>query len=60
MLKVKKKKKLRKIDDREFFHIFWKTWGNSMKCSGKMCFKIDNIKSYKKPGFHTPLRRYIF
>ena len=26
--------------DREILHIFWTTWGNSMKFSGKMCFKI--------------------
>ena len=25
--------------DREFIDIFWTTWGNSMKFSGKMCFK---------------------
>ena len=46
--KWKKKKKmvtwgkLTKIAniDRELLHIFWTTWGNSMKFSGKMCFKI--------------------
>ena len=42
---VKKSKKLRNTDkianiDKEFLHIFWTTWGNSMKFSGKMCFKI--------------------
>ena len=26
--------------DREFFHIFWTTWGNPIKFSGKLCFKI--------------------
>ena len=26
--------------DREFLHIFWMTWGNSMKFSGKMSLKI--------------------
>ena len=26
--------------DREFLHIFWTIWGNLMKFSGKMCFKI--------------------
>ena len=26
--------------DREFLHIFWTTWGNSMKFLGKMSFKI--------------------
>ena len=25
--------------EREFVHIFWTTWGNSIKFSGKMCFK---------------------
>ena len=44
--------------DREFFHIFWTTQGNSMKVSGKMCFKI--ILGHKKPGFHLLSRRYIF
>ena len=34
--------------DREFLHVFWKTWGNSMKFSGKMCFKIT-LKVTKKP-----------
>ena len=26
--------------DKEFFHIFWTAWGNSMKFSGKMYFEI--------------------
>ena len=26
--------------DREFLHIFWTSRGNSMKFSGKMCFKV--------------------
>ena len=26
--------------DREFLHIFWTAWGNSMKFSGKICFEI--------------------
>ena len=26
--------------DREFLHVFWTTWANSMNFSGKMCFKI--------------------
>ena len=55
---LKKSKKLMKIAniDREILHIFWTTWGNSMKFSGKMCFKI--ILSLKKPGFHPLIRRY--
>ena len=34
--------KLMKIADvdREFLHIFWTTWGNSIKYSGKTCLKI--------------------
>ena len=41
--------KIQKIDenwwkladiDREFLHIIWMTWGNSMKSSGNMCLKI--------------------
>ena len=35
--------------DREFIHIFWTTWGNSMKSSGKMCFKII-LKVTKNQG----------
>ena len=35
--------------DVEFLHIFWTTWGNSMKFSGKMCFKII-LKVTKKQG----------
>ena len=36
--------------DREFLYIFWTTWGNSMKFSGKMSFKII-LKVTKKQGF---------
>ena len=35
--------------DREFLHIFWTTWGNSMKFSGKMRFKII-LKVTKNQG----------
>ena len=35
--------------DREFLHIFWMTWRNSMKFSGKMCFKIT-LKVTKNRG----------
>ena len=35
--------------DRDFLHIFWTTWGNSMKFSGKLCFKII-WKATKKQG----------
>ena len=34
--------------EREFLHIFWTIWGNSMKFSGDM--SQDNIKSHKKPS----------
>ena len=49
---LKNREKLMKIANigREILHIFWTTWGNSMKVSGKMCFKI--ILSHKKPGLH--------
>ena len=36
--------------DREILHIFWTTWGNSKKFSGKICFKII-LKVTKKQGF---------
>ena len=35
--------------DREFPHIFWTTWVNSMKFLGKMCFKII-LKVTKNQG----------
>ena len=35
--------------DREFLHIFWTTWGNSIKFSGKMCLKII-LKVTKNQG----------
>ena len=36
--------------DREIVHIYWTTWGNSMKFSGKMCLKII-LKVTKNQGF---------
>ena len=36
--------------DKEFPHIFWTPWGNSMKVSGKMCFKII-LTVTKNQGF---------
>ena len=37
--------------DREILHIFWTTWGTSMKIWGKMW-----LKSHEKPGFQPPFR----
>ena len=45
--------------DREFLHIFWTTWGNSMKFSGKMCLKII-LKVTKKQGFNLSLEDAFF
>ena len=45
--------------DREFLHIFWTTWGNSMKFSGKMCFKII-LKVTKNQGFTLSLKDIFF
>ena len=36
--------------DRKLLHIFWTTWENSIKFSGKMCFKIILILT-KNQGF---------
>ena len=36
--------------DREFLHIFWMTWGTSMKFSGKM-WLIITLKVTKDQGF---------
>ena len=57
----KKLGKLTKIAniDREFFHIFWMTRGNSMKCSRKMCFKIT-LNVTKNESSKVLYRRYIF
>ena len=45
--------------DREFLHIFWTTWGNSIKFSGKMCFKII-LKVTKNQGFTLSLEDTFF
>ena len=45
--------------DREFFHIFWTTWGNSMKFSGKMYLKII-LKVTKTQGFTLSLEDTFF
>ena len=45
--------------DREFLHIFWTTWGNSVKYSGKMCFKII-LKVTKNEGFTLSLEDTFF
>ena len=45
--------------DREFFHIFWMTWGNSIKFSGKMCLKII-LKVTEKQGFTLSLEDTFF
>ena len=45
--------------DREFLHIFWTTWGNSMKFSEKMCFEII-LKVTKNQGFTLSLEDTIF
>ena len=49
MLKVKKC----------WHHIFWTTWGNSMKFSGKMCIKIT-LKVTKNQSFTLSLEDTIF
>ena len=45
--------------DREFLHIFWTTWGNSMKFSGKMCFNII-LKVTKNQGCTLSLEDTFF
>ena len=61
--KIKNSGKLMKIAnidiDRELPHIFWTTWRNSMKFSGKMCFKIM-LKFIKNQGFTHPLEDTFF
>ena len=61
-------KKIQKIDenwwklaniDREFLHIFWTTWANSMKLSGNMCLKII-LKVTKSQGFTFSLESAFF
>ena len=43
--------------ERENLHIFWTTWGTSMKFSGKTWL---NIKSHKKTRLHPLSRIYKF
>ena len=43
----------------KFLQIFWTTWGNSMKFSGKMCFKII-LKVQKNQGFTLSLEDTFF
>ena len=45
--------------DWEFLHIFWTTWKNSMKFSGKMCYKIT-LKVIKNQGFILSLQDTFF
>ena len=58
---LKNWEKLMKIAniDREFLHIFWTTWENSMKFSGKMCFKIT-LKVTRNQGFTISLEDIFF
>ena len=44
---------------KEFLHIFWTTWGNSMKFSGKMCFKII-LKVTKNQGSNLSIEDTFF
>ena len=52
--KVKKSEQLIKIVNIEgkSLHIFWTTWGISIKIFTKDVV-YDNIKGHKKPGFHS-------
>ena len=61
MLKVKTDENWWKLanTDRKFLHIFWTTWGNSMKFSGKMCLKIV-LKVTKNQGFTLSLEDTFF
>ena len=45
--------------DREILHIFWTTWGISMKFSGKMCLMII-LKVTKNQGFTLSLEDTFF
>ena len=45
--------------DRELLHVFWTTWGNSMKFSEKMCFTII-LKVTKNQGFTLSLEGTFF
>ena len=58
---LKNWQKLMKIAniDREFLPIFWRTWGNSIKFSEKMCFEII-LKVTKTRDFTLPLEDTFF
>ena len=45
--------------DREILHIFWTTWGISMKFAGKMCLMII-LKVTKNQGFSLSLEDTFF
>ena len=45
--------------DKEFLHILWTTWGNSMKLSVKMCFRLI-LKVTKNEGFTLSLKDTFF
>ena len=45
--------------DKEFLHIFWTTWGNSIKFSGKMCFNII-LNVTKHQSFTLSLKDTFF
>ena len=45
--------------DREFLHIFWTTWGNSMQFLGKRDLKII-LKFTKNQGFSLSLEDPLF
>ena len=45
--------------DRQIFHMFWTTWGNSMKFPEKMYFKII-LKVTKNQGFTLSLEDTFF
>ena len=45
--------------DGEFPHVTWRTWGNSIKFSGKMRFKMI-LKVTKKQGFTLSLEDTFF
>ena len=45
------------VNIEENLHIFWTSWGISVKFSGKMWLII---LSHKKPGFHPFSEKHIF
>ena len=49
--------------DREFLYILWRTWENSIKFLGKLCFKIIlkvTKKNKKKQGLALSLKNTFF